>query len=74
MIPGVRTSRCKRLKKFGSLVPFTGTHCNPRLLNVESCFIEIATGKSQFNLQAFTFTTFDCSFTTCALETDLRTF
>jgi hypothetical protein len=41
-------------------------HCYPGLLKVETCFIEIDTRKSQFNLKAFTFTTFVCSLTTCA--------
>jgi len=42
------------------------THCNPGLLKVESCRIKIAIRKFQFNPKAFTFNTFDCSFTLCA--------
>jgi len=57
----------------GTLIEEWDLHCKPGLLKVESCRFKKATRKSQFNLQAFTFTTFACSFTTFAWEADSKT-
>ena len=59
--PGCRGAKGTRWYVGGSC-----PHCNLGLLKDESCRIKIATSKLQFNLQAFAFTTFACSFITCA--------